>query len=245
MSHQTPHILIVDDDKQIRTSLSRYLRENGLRTTLAEDGISMFAALGKGNFDVILLDVTMPGDAGTVLCQKIRETSNIPIIFLTAMGTETDRVKGLEIGGDDYVVKPFSPRELLARIRSALRRSKVILTKKENMPINVIYKFNNWTVNLKERSLLSPQNALVVLTCGEFDLLYVFVEHPNEVLNRDQLLELVRGRALAAFDRAIDVQISRLRRKIEPDVQQPSIIKTVRNEGYIMSARVLKIPTEL
>ncbi len=240
MSYQTSHILIVDDDRQIRASLSRYLRENGFRTTQAEDGNAMLSALDKSKFDVILLDVMMPGESGMDLCKKIRQNNNIPIILLTAVSAEADKIKGLEIGADDYVVKPFSPKELLARVKSTIRRSQISSLKKLNTNLNITYEFNDWIINILERSLTSPEGILVMLTSGEFDLLHVFVEHPNEVLCRDQLLDFVRGRSLSVFDRAIDVQISRLRRKIEFDIQQPTIIKTVRNEGYILSSKVTK-----
>ena len=237
---RTTHALIVDDDRQIRSMLARYLHDQGLRTTQAADGEAMFAALGKGQFDVILLDIMMPGEDGLSLCRRIRALNETPIILLTAVTADTDRIIGLETGADDYVTKPFNPRELLARIRSVLRRSNALPPGFRRPDAVTVYTFDGWTIDIRKRTLTSPQGALVDLTSGEFDLLHVFVEHPNEVLSRDQLLDLARGRSTIAFDRAIDVQISRLRRKVEPDNQQPTIIKTVRSEGYIMTAAIQK-----
>lgn len=234
----TPHILVVDDDRQIRSKLSQFLTENGLRVAQAEGGGSMWAALETGRFDLIVLDVMMPFEDGLTLCRRLRETCNIPVILLTALSSETDRIVGLEIGADDYICKPFNPRELLARIRAVLRRAGEIRSSSAGRSAQ--FHFEGWTLDAIRRTLRDPANALIELTAGEFDLLLVLVEHPQHVLNRDQLLDLARGRSSNAFDRSIDVQISRLRRKIESDPQQPSLIKTVRSGGYVFSAEVTK-----
>ncbi|MGE0239803.1 MAG: response regulator [Parvibaculaceae bacterium] len=232
-----PHILIVDDDRQIRAMLARFLAEHGMRVTQAGDGDEMFKALETGRFDVIVLDVMMPGDDGFTLCRKLRSTNTMPIILLTARNSETDRIVGLELGADDYVTKPFNPRELLARIRAILRRASANPTAAQSLA-SATYQFAGWTLDTSRRSLVSPQGVLTDLTTGEFDLLVAFVEHPQRVLNRDQLLDLARGRVSLAFDRSIDVQVSRLRRKIESDPNAPALIKTVRNGGYFFTATV-------
>ncbi|WP_119391234.1 response regulator [Taklimakanibacter lacteus] len=241
MSKQVkPHILIVDDDRQIRTMLARFLGEHAMRVTQAGDGEQMFKALETGRFDVIVLDVMMPGDDGFTLCRKLRSSNTIPLILLTARNSETDRIVGLELGADDYVTKPFNPRELLARIRALLRRVNGNMQAVERLA-SAVYQFAGWTLDTSRRSLISPDGALTDLTTGEFDLLVAFVEHPQRVLNRDQLLDLARGRVSLAFDRSIDVQVSRLRRKIELDPNAPALIKTVRNGGYFFTATVAAI----
>lgn len=232
----THHILIVDDDRRIRTSLKRFLTDNGIRVTEAADGVAMFAAVEAGRFDLIVLDVMMPGEDGLSLCRRLRATSRIPIVLLTAMSSETDRIIGLEIGADDYVCKPFSPRELLARIRAVLRRTGDATP--ETRIAGITYVFENWRLDVVRRTLHNPGGALVDLTAGEHDLLLAFLERPQHVLSRDQLLDLARGRAASPFDRSIDVQVSRLRRKIEADPQTPELIKTVRSGGYIFCAPV-------
>jgi len=235
------HILIVDDDRQIRAMLARFLADHAMRVTQAGDGEQMFKALEAGRFDVIVLDVMMPGDDGFTLCRKLRSTNTIPLILLTARNSETDRVVGLELGADDYVTKPFNPRELLARIRAILRQAGAPATAQRLA--SATYQFAGWTLDTSRRSLVSPQGALTDLTTGEFDLLVAFVEHPQRVLNRDQLLDLARGRVSLAFDRSIDVQVSRLRRKIESDPNAPALIKTVRNGGYFFTATVAPAAT--
>lgn len=232
-----PHILVVDDDRQIRAMLARFLVEHAMRVSQAGDGEQMFKALEAGRFDVIVLDVMMPGDDGFTLCRKLRSSNTIPLILLTARNSETDRIVGLELGADDYVTKPFNPRELLARIRAILRRAGAHTAAAPGLA-SAIYQFAGWTLDTSRRSLTSPQGALTDLTTGEFDLLVAFVEHPQRVLNRDQLLDLARGRVSLAFDRSIDVQVSRLRRKIELDPNAPALIKTVRNGGYFFTATV-------
>ena len=229
----TPHILLVDDDRQIRTSLGRFFAANRLRVTQAKDAAAMSAALEKGRFDLIVLDVMMPGEDGLSACRRLRRTSKIPILLLTAMSDETDRIVGLELGADDYVCKPFNPRELLARIRAILRRAG---SEPEERPPASSLNFEGWRLDRVRRTLRDPGGSLVELTAGEYDLLVAFAEHPQHVLTRDQLLDLTRGRVSGPFDRSIDVQVSRLRRKIEADPQQPELIKTVRAGGYIFCA---------
>ena len=231
------HILIVDDDQRIRTMLGRYLADNGLRVSQAADGRQMFSVLQDNRVDVVVLDVMMPGEDGLSLCRRLRGQSQLPIILLSAMNGETDRIVGLEIGADDYVVKPFNPRELLARVRAVTRRLNATSVNAERT-VGGIYGFGGWTLHPGRRTLTSPGGALTDLTSGEFDLLLAFLEHPQRALTRDQLLDLAHGRNSQAFDRSIDVQISRLRRKIEADPQDPVFIKTIRNEGYFFSASV-------
>lgn len=236
--NSNPHVLVVDDDRQIRTALARFLHEHGLRVTQAQDGKQMLSALEAGRFDLVVLDIMMPGEDGLSLCRQLRSTSDLPIILLTAMSADMDRVVGLELGADDYVTKPFNPRELLARVRAVLRRASLsspALTGRDRST----FLFAGWTLDAKRRTLLSPDGVLTDLTSGEFDLLLVFVEYPQRTLSRDQLLDLAHGRARHVFDRSIDVQVSRLRRKIEVNPQAPLIIKTVRNEGYILTADVV------
>ncbi len=234
----TPHILIADDDRQIRTSLARFLGASGFRVSASEDGATMCAALEKGRFDLIVLDIMMPGEDGLSLCRRLRAESKIPIILLTALTSEVDRIVGLELGADDYICKPFSPRELLARIRAVLRRTGDVAQKGANA-LGVSYGFEGWRLDAVRRTLHNPQGALVELTAGEFDLLLAFAERPKHVLTRDQLLDLTRGRESSIFDRTIDVQVSRLRRKIEADPQLPMLIKTVRSGGYVFCADVV------
>lgn len=233
----SPHILLVDDDKQIRASLARFLVSNGIRITEARNDIAMWKSLEVGKFDLIVLDIMMPGEDGLSLCRRLRATRPIPIVLLTAMSSETDRIIGLEIGADDYVTKPFSPRELLARIRAVLRRTQNALSKEEP-PTQSVYVFDGWRLDTVRRVLRNPDNVLVDLTAGEFDLLLAFAERPQQVLTRNQLLDLTRGRSSTPFDRTVDVQLSRLRRKIEPNPQQPTLIKTVRSGGYIFTVPI-------
>lgn len=233
------HVLIVDDDHRIRAMLARFLADHGLRVSQASDGRQMFAICEDNRIDVIVLDIMMPGEDGLSLCRRMRAQSAVPIILLTAMTGDTDRIIGLEIGADDYVVKPFNPRELLARIRAVTRRlgASSINTRRAT----ACYEFGGWQLNASRRTLTSPDKTLTELTSGEFDLLLAFLEHPQRVLSRDQLLDLAHGRANQSYDRSIDVQISRLRRKIEADPQDPAFIKTIRNEGYFFTAAVTPV----
>lgn len=234
----TPHILIVDDDREIRDLLARFLTKHGCRATAVADGREMKQALNEWAIDLIVLDLMLPGDDGLTLCRNLRTTSDIPIIMLTAMGEETDRVVGLEMGADDYIAKPFSPRELLARIKAVLRRGRI---PSDNGGDSQLFRFADWQFDLNKRELMSPDGVFVQLSSGEFELLSAFVTHPQRVLNRDQLLDLSRGREAQPFDRSIDVQVGRLRRKINDDASNPTLIKTVRGGGYIFTPEVEKL----
>ena len=238
---RTPHLLVVDDDREIRTLVAQFLTKHGYRVTSAKDGEEMARILETGRVDLIVLDLMMPGDDGLTLCRRLRAdqaTAATPIIMLTAMGEETDRVVGLEMGADDYIAKPFSPREQLARIKAVLRRSVPPADAGSQQATGKFLVFDGWKLDLARRELRSPDNVLVQLSAGEYDLLVAFVEHPQRVLTRDQLLDLARGRSAIPFDRSIDVQVSRLRRKIEPDASDPTLIKTVRGGGYLFTADV-------
>lgn len=237
MSQASIHVLIVDDDHRIRAMLARFLIDHGLRVSQAGDGREMLSICDSARIDVIVLDIMMPGEDGLSLCRRVRAQSAVPIILLTAMTGETDRIVGLEIGADDYVVKPFNPRELLARIRAVTRRLAAASLNAER-PVVAVYEFAGWQLNASRRTLVSPGGALTDLTSGEFDLLLAFLEHPQRVLTRDQLQDLAHGRMSQSYDRSIDVQISRLRRKIEANPQDPVFIKTIRNEGYFFTVPV-------
>lgn len=230
-----PHILVVDDDREIRRRLSKFFREHGLSVSEAGNGREMLTILRRGAIDLIVLDVMMPGDDGLALCRQLRATDTIPIILLTALMADTDRIVGLELGADDYVTKPFNPRELLARVRALIRRSSMAAHRAHNNAPPV-YRFADWQLDVNKRALKSPDGALVVLTSSEFDLLVVFLENPQQALKREQLLEALHGLSTTQFDRSIDVHVSRLRRKIEPDPQNPILIKTIRHEGYFFAA---------
>ncbi|MCA0449057.1 MAG: response regulator [Proteobacteria bacterium] len=232
------HVLIVDDDQRIGAMLGRFLTDHGLKVSRAADGREMFSICESSRIDVIVLDIMMPGEDGLSLCRRMRAQSAVPIILLTAMTGDTDRIVGLEIGADDYVVKPFNPRELLARIRAVTRRLGAASLNAERPPAATIYEFGGWRLNTNRRTLTSPDGVLTDLTSGEFDLLLAFLEHPQRALTRDQLLDLAHGRMNQSYDRSIDVQISRLRRKIEVNPQEPTFIKTIRNEGYFFTAPV-------
>jgi two-component system, OmpR family, response regulator len=233
----TPHLLIVDDDKETCTLLSRFLTRYGYRVSIAHDGKAMTQVLETARITLIVLDVMLPGEDGLTLCRQLRAKSAVPIIMLTAMGEETDRIIGLEMGADDYLPKAANPRELLARIRAVLRRAGAPETELATGKGRVL-KFGGWCLDVAQRQLFSPAQALVPLRASEFDLLQALVERPQRVLNRDQLLDLARGRAANSFDRSVDVLISRLRRKIEADPKEPAFIKTVRSGGYVFSATV-------
>ena len=232
-----PHILVVDDDREIRDLLARFLRMHGYRIETAGDGREMFAALGAGRFDLIVLDLMLPGEDGLSLCRRVRADSNVPTIMLTAVGEDTDRIVGLEVGADDYLGKPFNPRELLARIRAVLRRATEVLPRPEADQSRCL-EFQGWNLDAARRRLQAPGGAPVDLTAGEFALLLVFLEHPGRVLTRDQLLDLTRGREAGPFDRSVDIQVSRLRRKIEDDPKRPDLIKIVRSGGYVFAGAV-------
>ena len=232
---RTEHILVVDDDAEIRSLLARFLTDRGLRVSTAGNGREMLAELETSSIDLIVLDVMMPGEDGLTLTRNLRANkSNVSIIMLTAMGEDMDRIIGLEMGADDYLAKPFNPRELLARIKAVLRRAG------EQAPQNAtdVVTFAGWSFDLNTRTLTNAQGENCELSSGEFELLHVFVTHSGRVLNRDQLLDMARGRDAQPFDRAIDVQVSRLRKKIEPNAKIPTLIKTVRGGGYMFTPKV-------
>lgn len=231
------HILIVDDDREIRDLLSRFLRKHGYRISAAADGNEMKHILETARIDLIVLDRVMPGSDGLSLCRELRATSRTPVILLTLLGSETDRIIGLEIGADDYLAKPFNPHELVARIKAVLRRVSD-LPLQSSLQKSPVLSFAGWKLDRSRRHLESPIGVLVSLTDGEFDLLVAFAERPQVVLSREQLLDLSRGRSAIAFDRSIDMQITRLRRKIEADPEQPEVIKTVRGRGYVFASQV-------
>ncbi len=233
------HILIVDDDAEIRSLLSQYLVKNGLRVTAVADGRGMWQALDAGRIDLIVLDLMLPGDDGLTLCRNLRaKSSDTPVIMLTARGEETDRIVGLEMGADDYLAKPFSARELLARIKAILRRARSL---PENLqPDNSArrIRFANWVLDTVERQLVSAEGVVTPLAGAEYRLLRIFLSHPNRVLNRDQLVDLTQGKEAEPLDRSIDVQVSRLRNRLGDDPREPRLIKTVRGEGYVLAVVV-------
>ncbi len=229
------HILIVDDDPQIRDLLQDYLQQHHFRVTTARDGHDMWRALKRGHIDLVVLDIMLPGDDGLTLCRKLRDESDVMIVMLSAVGDEADRVVGLEVGADDYLAKPFSPRELLARIKALTRRTSGLLAdqrKARRLADMPLLRFNEWQLDQNKRRLLAADGMAVPLSAAEYELLVAFLENPNRVLNRDQLLDLTKGRELQAFDRSIDVQVGRLRKKIEIDSKNPQILQTVRGGGY-------------
>ena len=236
-----PHLLIVDDDKELCSLLSKFLGQHGYRVSVAHSGAEMTEMLEASRISLVILDLMLPGEDGLVLCRRLRATSTLPVIMLTAMGDEVDRIIGLEMGADDYIAKVANPRELLARVRAVLRRAG---TPEAGAPPDQkrVLEFAGWRLDVTHRQLYSANEALVPLRAGEFELLLAFVERPRRVLSRDQLLDLSRGRSASVFDRSIDVQVSRLRRKIEPDPKEPTLIKTVRSGGYILAANVVAVP---
>ena len=233
----SPHILIVDDHRDIRDLVSRALTREGFRVSTAGDGKAMRQALADARIDLIILDLMLPGEDGFTLCRAVRAESNIPIIMLTAKGDEIDRVVGLELGADDYIAKPFGSRELIARIRAVLRRTRAEASPGRQTPA-AGYRFDRWRLDTGARELLRDDGVTVPLSTGEYDLLLVLVERPQRVLSRDQLLDLARGRAANAFDRSIDTQVSRLRKKLEHNPNEPAIIKTVWGGGYLFAPEV-------
>lgn len=233
------HILVVDDDRDIRQLVGDYLRQNSYRVSLAAHGKEMRNLLDLNRIDLIVLDLMLPGEDGLSLCRNVRANpalAQLPILMLTARGETIDRVIGLEMGADDYLAKPFEPRELLARIRNILRRSRSLPT----TPAGQVnrYAFSGWVLDTGLIRLTSPQGVVVPLSGAEYRLLKIFVEHPQRVLNRDQLMDLTKGRDADPFDRSIDLQISRLRQKLGDDARSPTLIKTLRNEGYVLAAEV-------
>jgi two-component system, OmpR family, response regulator len=233
-------ILIVDDDPEIRRLLVDYLAKNGFEPCAARDGREMAQALERHAIDLLVLDLMLPGTDGLTLCRDLRSHpshANLPVLMLTARGEEADRIVGIEMGADDYLVKPFSPRELLARIKTILRRTRAL-------PPNLrpesqrCLAFAGWRLDTATRVLTAPDGVVVPLSGGEYRLLRILLEHPNRVLNRDQLVELIHGRSAEPYDRAIDVQVSRLRQRLRDESREPQLIKTVRGEGYVLAAEV-------
>src|SRR5579885_3351332 len=231
------HILVVDDQKEICEMVQDYLTSEGYRVSTAHDGPGMRRVLAQTAVDLVILDLMLPGEDGLTLARALREESNVGIIILTGRGETVDRIIGLEMGADDYLPKPFHLRELLARVKSVLRRVQTRSAEKA-VPPRSRARFAGWHLDLSSRELWSPSGREVRLTTGEFDLLAAFVTNANQVLSRDRLLDLARNREAGPFDRTIDVQVGRLRRKIEDDPQRPTLIKTVRGGGYMFAAVV-------
>lgn len=233
----TSHLLIVDDDTEICDLLSEFLVRQGFRVSIAHNGRAMMQVLGEARINLVILDLMLPGEDGLSLCRRLRARGSLPIIMLTALAEPTERIIGLELGADDYLAKPFVPHELLARVRAVLRRASEFDGDPGGNRQRSL-EFAGWRLDVARRELYSPSNALVVLPAGEFDLLLILLERPHRVLSRDTLLDLARGRTAVSFDRSIDVQISRLRRRIEADPRDPLFIKTVRGGGYVFAAPV-------
>ncbi len=233
----SPHILVVDDARDIREPLAKYLAKNGLRASIAASSAEARKEIKTSAIDLVVLDIMMPGEDGLSLCRHLRETADIPVILLTAMAEDTDRVVGLEIGADDYLTKPFNPRELLARIRAVLRRAGAVPRTRDTAATKRL-RFAGWCLDSDRRELTGADGVAVPLSTAEFRLLSAFLERPHIVLSREQLLDLTSGRAAQVFDRTIDNQVSRLRRKIEADPKHPSLIKTVWGGGYVFAADV-------
>ena len=230
----TPHIALVDDHRDIRELVGRYLSEHGYRVSLADNAMTLRRLVERSALDLVILDILMPGEDGLSLCKHLRSSTNLPIILLTALTEDTERIIGLEMGADDYVTKPFNPRELLARIRAVLRRTHSLPPQRG--PRARILRFERWTLNAGRRELLGTDGVAVPLSTAEFRLLCAFLDHAGMVLTRDQLLDLTAGRAADVFDRSIDNQVSRLRKKIEIDPKNPSLIKTHWGGGYSFTA---------
>lgn len=241
----TPHLLIVDDHKEIRDLLSRFLVQHNYQISVAGNGDEMNQRMNEESIDLVILDVMMPGKDGLTLCRELRVHSNVPVIMLTAMGEEVDKIIGLEMGADDYLAKPFNPRELLARIKAVFRRFYAIPAGITDQNIespesqdNSVYRFDRWRFNVDLRELMDEQSVSVSLTSAEFSLLKIFVEHPRRVLSREQLLDLAKGRESDVYDRSIDTIISRLRKKLEIDHKHPELIKTIWGGGYQLVSEV-------
>lgn len=237
MSTTPEHLLVVDDDREIRNLLIEYLELSGYRVTVVAEGKAMRRVLESHRIDLVILDLMLPGEDGLSLCRDLRNRSNLPVLMLTARGTEIDRIVGLEMGADDYLAKPFNPRELLARIKSILRRAKALPPNLESDDVTT-YRFAGWTLDVAARNAIAPDGLVVPLSGAEYRLLRIFLDHPQRVLPRDQLLELVNKREAILFDRSIDVMIGRLRKRLEDDGKEPLLIKTVRGEGYVLATQV-------
>jgi len=233
----SPHILVVEDDRDISRLVGRYLRENDCRVSFAADGREMDEQILSRRIDLVVLDVMLPREDGLSLCRRLRARSQLPVLMLTAKGGELDRIIGIEMGADDYLPKPFNPRELLARIRAVLRRT----ARTPGEPSAKLMMFRGWRLNAVARSLIDPRGVEVALTSAEFDLLQALCERAGRVLSREQLLDLTQGRSPGAFERSVDILVSRIRRKIETDPHRPELIKTVRSGGYIFTPEVERV----
>lgn len=244
MNTSQDHILIVDDDRDIRTLLADYLTRQGLRCSVAANGREMRDMLERHRIDLLVLDIMLPGDDGLTLCRNLRAGggphSRIPVLMLTARGEDMDRIIGLEMGADDYLAKPFVPRELYARIRAILRRTRALPPNMDAAaePPTRIVRFGQWRLDTIARHLLDEYDTIVPLSGAEYRLLSIFLSHPQRVLSRDQLMELTHGRESEAFDRSIDLLVSRVRQRLGDSAREPTLIKTVRNEGYVLTTTV-------
>jgi DNA-binding response OmpR family regulator len=232
------HVLAVDDDPSVRQMIADYLADNEVRVTTLATGREIADVMARETVDLLVLDLRLPGEDGMQIARKLREESDVPIIMLTGRKDEADRVMGLELGADDYLTKPFSPRELLARIRALLRRSRSHETVADGLARTRAYRFEGWELNVRLRRLTTPQGETVALTNSEFNLLAAFLAAPQRVLSRDQLLSLSRLHNDEVYDRSIDVQVGRLRKKLEPDASQSRLIRTERGAGYVFTASV-------
>jgi two-component system, OmpR family, response regulator len=234
---RNPHVVLVEDDREIASLLVTFFQANGVRVSVASDGRKLTPILRNESVDLLILDLMLPGEDGLSICRRLRSSpSNLPIIVLTAKGAEIDRIVGLEMGADDYLTKPFNPRELLARIRAVLRRSSITLPGELRPDTTLV--FDGWRLNPIVRQLRDRNGVRVTLTSAEFDLLMTFCERPRRVLSREMLLDLTRGRSANPFERSVDILVSRLRQKIEPNPKDPVLIQTIRSAGYIFSAEV-------
>jgi two-component system, OmpR family, response regulator len=238
VEQRSTRILIVDDDTEIRTLLAEFLEDNGLVVAQAAEGAGMQAALDAEPVDLVVLDINLPGTDGLELCRALRAGPDLPVIMLTARTSPVDRIAGLETGADDYVCKPFEPLELLSRIRSVLRRTGSAAARDGGSGIPARIHFGHWTLDVNERHLIDPQGVLVLLSGMEYRMLSLFLERPNTILSRNHVMERLHGRDSGPFDRSIDLQVSRLRQKIEVNSRDPKIIRTVRHAGYILTAPV-------
>lgn len=234
------HLLLVDDDEDILSLLTAFFRKHGHTVSVAADGKTMFSALQRHTVDLIILDVMLQDEDGFSLCRQLRASSAVPIIMLTAVADHTDRVVGLELGADDYLTKPFDQRELLARVKAVLRRTAAAAAAPKPDEARPLLCFAGWHLDVVRRELRSTEGALSLLSGGEFDLLLAFAEHPRRVLTREQLIDLARGSTHVAYDRSIDVQVSRLRYKLEQDPKNPALIRTVRSAGYMFLPEVTR-----
>ncbi|MGB8663343.1 MAG: response regulator [Serratia inhibens] len=235
------NILVVDDDRDIRELITDYLIKSGYRATGAANGREMRAVLANNHIDLVVLDIMMPGDDGLTLCRQLRNDTqrNLPVLMLTARNEDTDRILGLEMGADDYLVKPFVARELLARIKAILRRTRALPPNLQITEAGRIIAFGDWQLDTSGRHLLDNEGTIVALSGAEYRLLRVFLDHPQRVLSRDQLLNLTQGRDAELFERSIDLLVSRLRQRLREDAREPAYIKTVRSEGYVLAAPVI------